>query len=605
LKRQEIENLLEDHRYQEALQHLATRNPSSWRDTSELRCLRALVLGDDALRLADQLYKKELSTDDIRLEDPQQNAQLRYIALVFSEQDKAKKACEIFRALCERTPLSHILRREYASALILSGDVDQAEEQYQLSLEIQPNNVEAQLGLASLYRKSARVDKALDCYYRAATLEPNNLRHLQRIANWSNYSSLTNRQSSYHLAKLWNDRIRTGNIISADQLKVETTGKITIGFLITSDYPLPIESFVIPLLNTLDRSKFKVATFIDKQSNPQVKQLVAKASDSCHDSSKVSDSKLAKQISSHGVDVLVDLTGIERNNRIRVFSKQPAPLQISWLGYPATTGLASIKYRISDRVCDPQFSSEHAYTEELLRLQSGVFTYAPPSNAPAIETKTQDAPLVFGAFGDLTKVSDQTIDLWAAVLRLVPESILKISHQNLSNQNTKFHLIRCFHDRSISDTRLVFECETVSEDHLDAYQSIDIALDTAPYNDVAQTLFALWMGVPVISLQGETYASRLSSNVLSRLGLEEYIAKDALSFASIARRLGEDKTLRNELSTQMRSRIETSSLTNNVQFSREFGEAIQIIWEKLCSENTWESSLELGLDPSLQDEANL
>ena len=546
--------------------------------------------------MADQLYKTELNTDDSRINDIQQNAQLRYIALVFSEQGEIAKAKSIFKALCERTPDSHILRREYASALINAGELDQAEEQYLYSLKLEPKNVEANLQLAEIYQGSARIHKALDCYYRAATLEPNNLRHLQSIANWSNFSDLSDRQSCLHLAKLWNDRIRNqASSTPADQTNLDPTKKITIGFLITTNFPLPIDAFLIPLLANLDRSKFKVASYIDLQNDPGTKQRVAKNSDSCHDSSKVRDSELTNQIAKHGIDVLVDLTGLGDNNRIRVFNKQAAPLQISWLGYPTTTGTPNIKYRISDRVCDPQFSTEDDYSEELCRLPNGLYCFEPPRDAPKIKPRDSHEPITFGAFVSPERISRLTIDLWAKALRATQGSVLRLSHPNFSSQNTRLHITQGFNDYGISDKQLIFGSSLIDAQNLDPYNGLDIALDTAPYNDVNHVLNGLWMGVPVVSFCGDTSASMLSSTILQRLDLRNHAKEDALAFAKFSAELAADKSFRTQFSKTIRSRIRQSALMNHKQFADDFGEVITATWQKLCYDTNRESLLDFDV----------
>jgi len=295
------------------------------------------------------------------------------------------------------------------------------------------------------------------------------------------------------------------------------------------------------------------------------------------DCAKQTDQELAAQISADQIDILIDLNGHTSGNRLAVFSKHIAPIQMSWLGYPSTTGLKSIAYRITDSIADPEDLNDDFYSEKLLRLPNGFLCYQPLENAPEIAKKetSKKAPIRFGSFNNLAKISSQTFDAWAAAMHAVPNSTLYLKRQQLIHQTARDHVIN----------------EKI-EQHLNEYNEIDIALDSSPYNGTTTTLEALWMGVPVISLAGNTHASRVSSSILHRLNLNDLICNNINSFAERAKELSDNAKLREKLHSNLRKTMSKSALLNEQQFTQEFTSALREEWQKWCTERNIEQGLQ-------------
>ena len=340
--------------------------------------------------------------------------------------------------------------------------------------------------------------------------------------------------------------------------------------------------YILPLLKNLDRSKFQVTAYCDAIKPNLITSAARKECDAWNYSSRQNDAQLADQIRSEQIDILVDLNCHLGNNRLGVFAASPAPMQLSWLRYPAMTGLQSIGYRISDRVCDPEKISDAIVNEKILRLSSGYLCYLPCPDAPDIIEREDSEMIVLGSFAELAKISELSVDAWAAAMHAVPNSKLFLKRQEFKNQSAIDHIYSLFEMRGINTSRLRLSSEYVDlKQHLDQYNEIDIALDTSPYNAVTTALDALWMGVPVVSLSSDTRASRRSASVLHRVGLKSLGVNNVLEFASQVRQLADDFQLRKQLRLTLRSAIEESDLFKHKQFAHEFGDVIHHQWQQL------------------------
>lgn len=572
--------------YAQALEGLAKRPPSTWRDTTELRCLRALGRGERALRMAKQLYRSELSSSHSNGEDRERDDQLRGIALIFAEQGQAREACDILQALCDNSPDNAALRHEYAYALINDLQFDGAELELQTALAIKPTASKSYSLLASVYRNTGRVDAAMNCYYRAATLEPENPRYLQKLAHWSDYCSSSDQQLNFHLTQLWARKAFPHRHKDSHTWRAAKPNRqLKLAFVSSNFCRHEISSSVLPLLANLSRKEFHVSAFSCTHTPNSISKKIKAQCDTWRDCGDLSDGDLAKQILQDQIDVLFDLDGHTDGNRLGVFAKFNAPLQISWLGYASTSGLESIAYRITDQIADPVDVSDIYFSEELIRLVNGFICYQPLASAPDVRPRKNAETLVLGSLANLDRISNKTIDCWSYALHALPEAVLHLRQEQLINASAHIHLIEQFKQRGIDEGRLRIKTSKLNpEQYLAEYNEIDIALDTTPYNDMHATLDALWMGVPVVSLSGNTHASRLSASILHRAGLSKYAVSKLTDFTAQVCELANDPKLRSKLRARLRSKIEACSLMQHQRFADEFGAAVREKWQLWCEQ---------------------
>lgn len=518
----------------------------------------------------------------------ERNHQHRYIALVFTELGRAEVAAKIMQGLVEQSPELAALHREHAYALGNCGELDKAEQALQKALLLQPQNATTQAHLARLYCNTGRAQAGYNAFSRAATLEPNNPEYLARLIYWSNYLSTTTQQSNYQLTRLWaalaHPSCNDGNAIKRN---TDPNRQVRLG-MVSADFCAHASSFFIkPLLRGLDRKDFSIVAYNMAQKDDAVTAQMKELCDRWYDVSKLDDTALRKLVQDDKIDILFDLNGHAKGNRLGLFAQRNAPIQISWLGYPGTTGLKSMDFRITDRVADPVGMHDEFYSESLLRLPNGFLCYEPLATAPEPQTSNNNGAVRFGAFVSLAKVSDITLDCWAAALHAVPDSTLYLKHQQLVSEATREHFIRKLADRGVNESRIRTKTSTPTiEEHFAEYNHVDIALDTSPYNARTSTMEALWMGVPVITLLGQTHAGRATASILQRLELEHLATESVQRFGDCAQALAEDREKLNALKVGLRSRLQNSSLLDQKRFGRDLGIVLRSEWRHWCQLRT-------------------
>ncbi len=609
MQRNEIESHYNSGKIKQALLGLDSLEPSPWSDTTRLKCLRA-VGSKFAHKFATQLHDRILdNTSPYPLTTSERNNQLRYIALVYAENGDAKLACLILKPLCEQSPDVASLFREYSFVLISDGKLDLAEKNISLGLDLEPNNAKAHALLARIYCLTGRLDSGRHSYSRAVTLAPEDPSYLQRLLYWNNFSDRTDQQSSFQMAKLWAEKAYPGNHTGTSNVAaIDPDRRLKIGFISPDFCAHAISFFITPLFEGLDRSQFRICAYSDTRKPDAVTASIKELCDDWCDSAHLNDGELAKQIADDKIDVLVDLNGHSAGNRLGVFANHeaPAPVQVSWLASPSTSGLKSIGFRITDHIADPIGVNEEFFTEKLLRLPNGFLCFKPLASSPDIEPSDNQGVVRFGSFNNLAKVSSLTLDCWAAALHAVPNSTLFMKRQQLINKQARRFFANEFAARGIVAERLIFKASKAKiEDHLAEYNNIDIALDTSPYNGTTTALEALWMGVPVISLTGDTHASRMTASILHRLNLSGMAAKTVNEFAQRARELSEmDETLV-QLRSSLRSRLRESTLMNAKLFGYEFGNAVRAQWRDWCQQSTVSPTIEREPETQLEDLAKV
>jgi predicted O-linked N-acetylglucosamine transferase (SPINDLY family) len=289
-------------------------------------------------------------------------------------------------------------------------------------------------------------------------------------------------------------------------------------------------------------------------------------------------------IRADGIDILVDLAGHTAKSRVRVFAHKPAPVQVTYLGYPSTTGLTTVDYRLTDAIADPP-GEESTYTEDLFRLPAGFCCFTPPPAAP--DPNALPAPKVgyvtFASLHALHRLNPAVLDLWCSLLRALPAAHLLVFRHTLQGQ-TKENLRRQLTDRGIEPNRIDLRQGPAKDGgrYLDVYHDVDIALDTFPWSGHTTSCEALWMGVPVITLRGKRHAGRMVSSVLTQLGLQDLIAETPEQYLEIAVKLANDLDHLATLRTGLRERMKNSPLCDCKGFTRSLEVAYRQMWRKWC-----------------------
>lgn len=341
--------------------------------------------------------------------------------------------------------------------------------------------------------------------------------------------------------------------------------------------------FLTSLYENHDRRQVEVFSYSNVDRSDGITDWVRERSDGWRDINGKNEGEVAEQIRADGIDILIDLAGHTGRNSLLVFARRPAPVQATWLGYPGTTGLEAIEYRISDPWLTPPDTPE-LFSEAVYNLPRISHCFSPPP-APDIASlpARQSGYVTFGSFNHFTKISRSTVALWAGVLRRVEGSRLVLKSRYINSPEVREHLYSRF-EAAGADTRriTVLNGHAHRDDHLSAYNQLDIALDTTPYGGMTTTCEALWMGVPVMTLAGQRTCSRYGAAVLPAVGLDDLVADSPEAFADIAARLASDLDRLEALRTGMRDRLLASPLCDAGGFTRVMEAAYRDMWTRWC-----------------------
>jgi len=304
--------------------------------------------------------------------------------------------------------------------------------------------------------------------------------------------------------------------------------------------------------------------------------------DAWHPCASMSMEGLDAAIRERSIDVLIELSGHTEAGRLPALAGKPAPVIISAIGYPNTTGLPSVDWRVVDSITDPP-GSEHLCTERLLRLDPCFLCYSPPSQAPEPAMPPADAPIMFGSFNNAAKIGPSSIELWARVLKAVPGSRLLLKSQTLSDAAGRARIERRFTEAGIDASRLeLLAWSKTRQEHLELYARVHVALDTVPYNGTTTTCEALWMGVPTVTTLGDRHAARVSASLLHAAGHAELVAKDAEDFVRLSAALAQDRARLSTLRANLRAELRASPLCDAPAYAARFHAAIRECWKAWC-----------------------
>lgn len=341
--------------------------------------------------------------------------------------------------------------------------------------------------------------------------------------------------------------------------------------------------FLAPLLAAHDRHAVEIFAYSDVGAPDGVTAAFKALDLRWRDMAGKSDDAFITQVRDDGIDVLVDCAGHTTGNRLTAFARRPAPVQITWLGYPASTGLDCFDARFVDEVTDP---ADALASENLVRIAGGFLAYLPPPFAPDPGPPPFEATgrITFGSFNNLPKITPRVVAMWAQTLRAVPDSRLIVKAKGLDENATRERYAAMFGAHGLDGSRVEF-VGFVGDiaAHIARYRSIDIALDTFPYNGTTTTCEALWMGVPVVTLAGDRHAARVGASLLARVGLDRLIAADPSDFARICAALAADRKALAALRGTLRAHMAASPLCDGRRLAREFEAAYRGLWRRVVS----------------------
>ncbi|OGU10243.1 MAG: hypothetical protein A2075_21575 [Geobacteraceae bacterium GWC2_58_44] len=356
---------------------------------------------------------------------------------------------------------------------------------------------------------------------------------------------------------------------------------LRIGYVSADFRAHAVVRFIEPVLRHHDRSRFQVFCYSNVAVPDARSASLRQLADRFVNIAGVPDQAAFEMIRRDRIDILVDLSGHTAGNRLPLFARKPAPVQVTWLGYPHGTGLEAIDYRITDAVTDPPGCSERLYAEKLVRLPGSFSCFAPPEEAPEVGELPllSSGVITFGSFNNPAKITGETVSLWAGVLQGAPGSRMLVKGYALADPGSRGRLAALFAAHGVAPERLELLGNTASyREHLGLYRRVDIALDTFPYHGTTTTCEALWMGVPVVTLLGAGHRSRVGASLLGSVGLQRLVAQQAEGYRDAALELARDAARLAKLRRTLRQTMAASPLTDGRGFTGKLESAFREIW---------------------------
>jgi protein O-GlcNAc transferase len=495
-------------------------------------------------------------------------------------------AVEAFQRSLALAPNSLLVLANLGNTFRLQDNFDAAVDHLQAALRLQPNFAVAQFNYGVLCKDLGELDAAITALRRAVEIDLRfALAHGALL-----YTQLFHERCSpteIFLAHLQWDELQTAQWRPQQPMySVSRTANrpLRIGYVSAYFRDHAINFFIEPILRAHDRSQFEIFCYDDVPSPDAVTDRLRSLGHPWRNVYGLTDQRVCQQIQNDAIDILIDPIGHLDSNRLFVFARKPAPVQITMIGYQATTGMAAMDYRVTDAWADPPGETDGFHTEKLIRLPDAFFCWQAPTEAPPVAPPPSitSGYVTFGSFNNFCKIRPITLQAWAALLSAVPNSRLHLLTPNSTYLRQKVE--HAFQSQGIDPGRLRFLSVMPRAEYLAQYHQIDIALDSFPFNGHTTVCDALWMGVPVVMLAGSDYRSRYGGSVLRNLGLERHIARQVDEYIEIATQLASDAQQRTLLRQSLRNTMHASVLMDADGYTRNFESALRDVWNRWVAE---------------------
>jgi predicted O-linked N-acetylglucosamine transferase (SPINDLY family) len=497
---------------------------------------------------------------------------------------KAEAAARCYRNAIRLKPDYPEAYSNLGFALEEIGKPDEAIAACVRAIALKPDYGDPFNNLGNALKAQGRFVPAATAYCHAVTLQPDFLDAYSNLALCRHYDSSMEGADILAAARHYACRAEVGHAERTFPNSREPGRKLRIGYVSGDLVQHAVGYFLSPVLPRHDRSAFEIFCY---HNNPRQDAMTAKlrqGADHWRQLETVSDTDAVAMIAADGIDILVDLSGHTAHNRLPLFARRAAPVQISWLGYWGTTGLSRMDYVLSDAVTALP-GQEEFFSEKIYRLEHSRFCYGPPSYAPAPSAAPpllRNGWVTFGSFNNLTKMGPEVVALWASVLRAVPASRSLLKWKSLDEPTTRQAVIFAFAAAGIDASRLELQGVSPHVEMLARYADIDIALDPFPFTGGLTSCEVMWMGVPLVTLPGTGAPSRQTLGFLQCLDLADWAAGSPQAYVDIATSLAADGTVLVKWRQELRPRMAASLLCDGDGFTRRLEAAYRRIWTEQC-----------------------
>ncbi len=522
-----------------------------------------------------------------------------------------EKAAECCRRALQRQPRSAEATNNLGNALLKLGEPDAAIEAYRRALLEEPGMLEAEFNLGTALEQAGRLSEAETVQRRVLSRDGTNHRasnnlgvvlklqgRLEEAAAMFVKSRQLNPQATAaatnQLATMlcqpghtpaaileahrrcaleqWGDLLRDDSQGRREPRR--SRGALRVGFVSPDLGRHPVGWFLLGGFEALDPERVQSVCFSDRVQTDMFTDRFRSAAETWHDIRGRDDETVAAWIRDERIDVLIDLAGHTGHHRLGVFARRPSPLQLTWIGYPCTTGLATIDGLIADDVLVPD-GAETGFNETVLRLPGGHVSYLPPIGAPAVVERAGVPEVVFGSFNKLDKTTPEVLGTWAEIMDRCPGSRLVLRNRGLADGPVAERILEILAGAGVAADRVVLRDWVPHDELLAGYAEIDIGLDTFPFSGGLTSCEALWMGVPVVTWAGDRMCGRQTASFLSRVGLQDLVAGTRPEYIERAVDLAVDGARRTSLRRELRGRMQDGPLCDTRRLAVEFTEAVE------------------------------
>ncbi|MEM7408031.1 MAG: tetratricopeptide repeat protein [Pseudomonadota bacterium] len=535
-----------------------------------------------------ELAKARLAMERVLVAAPAHVPTLLTLAQIARDEVRLTDAIRYLKTVATVDPQHGQALAELGRLLYQQNEVSQALDMLRRAHRLGDRSAALMSSLPGALMSMGQHEAGLKIASESAQTHPDDHRlHSSRLLAL-NYTNLRSAESVARAHREWGNRCADDIAGYPPPTDAEAFGleirpkRLRLGIVSADLRQHSVSYFATPLLANLDRERFEVVVYHTHPNRDDTTVRLISSADRWHNVAELADRELLRCIRADGIHLLLDLNGHTAYNRLPVFAARAAPVQLTYAGYPNTTGLEAMDYRVVDCITDPASENdEEHYTETLVRLPETFLCYAPGSGRPSRRVREQSGWLTFGCFNNPQKITGDVLATWLEILRTVQRSRLLLKSRVSGDRGYVTRTTRYFTERGISQKRLEFRpYATSAADGMAVYQHVDIALDTFPYNGTTTSCEAMWMGVPVITLRGAAHAGRVGASLLCAAGLSELVAEDRAGYVDAAVTLASDADRLYRLSAGLRDQMQQSALMNAPAFARRFESALDHVWER-------------------------
>jgi predicted O-linked N-acetylglucosamine transferase (SPINDLY family) len=557
---------------------------------------------------ANQLYQKILKSD------PQDADALQYSGVIAMQTGDLDRAIQLMERAISIHPHISGFHSNLAMAYKDNDQYKLALDHYNKALALNSGNPVILFNIGALHQSYDEYEDACISYTKSLTIDPNQPLVLHNLGNLmlkqgdvqhailyarkalelspndpeiqSNYLFSLNYSMDHSPETIINEHLKWGkqyNCSCSKKPLIQNSSRIHVGYVSPDFRDHSVAKFMQAILNCHNTQQFDIYCYSSVKKPDLVTHTLRQCKVTWRDIYYQKDDAVCDQIQADGIHILVDLAGHSSGNRLMVFAKKPAPIQVTYLGYPNTTGLSQVDYRFVDQYSDPDLN-HLCGTEQRIYLPNGFLCFSPSKNAPLIAQKSSSKYITFGSFNNLPKINKQVIALWSNILKAVPNSKLLLKTNGFKAYRIKEKYLAYFQEQGIDPARIHLMATVKGEDaHLSLYEKMDVALDTFPYNGTTTTCEALWMGVPVITLKGNCHVSRVGESILNQTGLNAWIANNESEYIKKAIYLAGHPDERAYYRQNLRNWLAQSFLCRQDLFVKALENVYCQLIQRLCS----------------------